>query len=440
MAAGTASDSSGAAAFELYNFHDAHELETAAAFLGGPGVAGEGPSVLVLSADLPGAGRSYFLESMAFRLRETAAPPRVVHLDLAGFEPDRPDAMAAFFVHQAGRHRAAPSRELAAGLAARSFPPHEDSAILMALLLALDEPEKTLAGLGDDAPAALIENLLGELAAAGPLVLHFADFAQLSEARRSALVELAERRPGLFVAFSCFGEADEKVAPGARFAVFRTEIEPLSLAELREALADRGATLAPEASEALWKATGGEPALIGPRLGELATDGLPESEIERELAALFAAHPHLDKLLRSVLLFGILCGEAFPPKLLLELMGVSEEEADEVIDLIDAELVDQLGWIDDLEFRHPGFPGLQVYRIVHPQLAGTVLHRVGAETASSGAKELLEALAHRLPPWTRSTAALHLALARHLAPAYQKPHLELLSGWTEPGRGPARAA
>lgn len=429
------------AVFGTYNFHDERQLAGAASFLQGPGVAGDGPSVLLLAADGRGAGRGFFLDAAVYRLRETAAPVRVAHLDLAGFEPDRPDAMAAFFVHQAGRRRAEPPRALALAFEALALPPEESSAILMALLLDLGEAAaEMLARLGEGSPAELLEKLLAELAGPErPFVLHLEDFAQVSPARRAALVALAERLPGLFLAFSCFGDADELVAPGARFTVFRTEIEPLSLAELTETLAARGARLAPEAAEALWKATGGAPALLGPRLAELAANGEPESHLERALMALFAEHPDQDQLLRSTLLLGILCGEAFPPKLLLELMGAGEEEADDLIDLIDETLVEELGWLDDLEFRHPGFPGLQVYRIAHPHLAATVLQRVGAEKASAGAADLLEALEHRLPPLTRAAAALHLSLARHLSPAYQKPFLEMLSGWSGPGCGPTPA-
>ncbi len=152
-------------------------------------------------------------------------------------------------------------------------------------------------------------------------MLHFADFAQLSDARRSALVELAERRPSLLGLLLLRrnrrqGRAGRPVfrVPGRNRAAFAGRAA-------RGARSAAAPTSSPKRAKPWWKATGGEPALLGPRLAELATDGLPESEIERELAALFTAHPHLDKLLRSVLLFGILCGEAFPPKLLLELMG-----------------------------------------------------------------------------------------------------------------------
>ncbi len=404
MAAGTAADSSGAAAFELYNFHDEHDLEAAAAFLGGPGVAGDGPSVLPAFGRRPRRGPQLLPRLPGLpAARERVAAARSCTSTWPASSPTGRTPWPPFFVHQAGLRRAAPSRELAEGLATRAFPPHEAAAILMALLLALDDPAATLAGLGDGAPAELLDSLLGELAA-GPAAggalrrLRPAERGAAGRAGRAGGTPAGSFR-GLLVLRR---NRRQGRAGGALRRVPRRD---------RAAFAGRAARARSPAAQAPIFPRG-ERSPCGRRppasrrcsvrgSAELAADGQPESEIERGLAALFSAHPDLDKLLRSVLLFGILCGEAFPPKLLLELMGVSEEEADEVIDVIDAELVDQLGWIDDLEFRHPGFPGLQVYRIAHPQLVGTVLHRVGAETASAGASELLEALTHRLPPWTR---------------------------------------
>ncbi len=111
-----------------------------------------------------------------------------------------------------------------------------------------------------------------------------------------------------------------------------------------------------------------------------------------------------------------------------------------MIDLIDAELVDHLGWVDDLEFRHPGFPGLQVYRIAHPQLAGTVLHRVGArnrQRRGQRAARSADPSAAAMDPVDRRAAPL----ARP-PPGAGLPEAapRAAPGWTEPGRGPARAA
>lgn len=437
--------------FELFNLHDEEALADAESYLRGEGLAGDGPSVLLLSADGRGAGRRFFLDAVAWRLRE-ARPPRIWHLDLAGFEPDRANALGAYLVHRLERRGLAGeggATELWSELSKTlSWPPSDASAILISLLLELEDPRPALAGLENTPPWEVLEKLLDVFCAEQALVLHLVDFAQATEPLRRRLVELAERRPRFFVAFSCFGEATEKVAPQARHEVFRHEVEPLSLDELRLAIALRfPPENFPESHvEVLWRRTGGAPALAGSRLEELEEEDLlpaPDAaaedleqafagQVANGLGAIAEDQQELGEALRSLLLYGAVCGETFPPMLLLEMMGIGEEMADEVVDLVDATLVEELGWIDDLEFRHPGFPGLQIYRFAEPALAATVLHQAGAETASAAASELLEAFERRLPAFTRAAAHLHLALSRHLGPAYQRPHLERLAWWVGP--------
>lgn len=452
MAPSTRIDYGGLGAkFELSNLHREEDLVRAEELLRGAGAAGDGPSVLVLSSDGRGAGRGYFLEALAYRLRDDAAAPRVLHLDLGGFEPDRPNALGMYLQHQLGLRRAMPGEDEAAAIGkAVRWPSSEAAAVTLGALLALGPLGASLERLAEATPQAALERLAAELGAEGTLVLHVADFAQLSEPQRRRLVELAERVPRCFLAFSAFGEASERVAPGARHALLRIEIEPLSQEELREeidGLIGPG-VFAAEEIELLWRSTGGSPALAGARIEELmakgallevdgafrlAGDRTISGHIETRLAELLeAADGDLGKALRSVLFYGALCGGILPPLLLLEMMEVSEELANEVIDLIDDTLVEELGLIDDLEFRHPGFPGLQVYRYAHPGLGATILHKVGAEGASAAANALLEALEHRLPAYTRSAAELHLALSRHLGPAYQKIHLDRLAWWVGP--------
>lgn len=442
---------------ERFNFHREEEFALAEEFLREGSSRDEGPSVVLLSADGRGAGRSYFLDALVERLGP-GTRPHVWRLDLGGFEPDHPYPLVAYLGYQLDRRaqrdgRSAAVVETAKSLS-RALASTEMGAILAALLLELENPLDALAELGGLAPASGIERLLGALAARCPVVLHVVDFAQLSGPTRRHLVAMAERLGPLFLALSCgFADRTARVAPGARFSVLRLEIEPLSQNELRQLVERRlsSPAAAESVSESLWRATAGAPARLGPRLEELVAEGalvLGENAswqladeaafadpgdqvggVERALDALFMAHPDIAKALRSLLLYGSLCGEVFPPKVLLERMGLDEETADEVIDLVDETLVAQYGWIEDLEFRHPGFPGLQVYRIAGKELASAVLLRVGPEGASSAARVLLEALAATFPPFTRAVATLHLELSRHLGPAYQKPHLDLLSWW-----------
>lgn len=449
MASWTRIDYSGLAArYEGFNLHREEDFERAEAFLRGAGAAGDGPSVLVLSADGRGAGRSYFLEALAYRLREEAAPPLVLHLDLGGFELDRPQALGHYLRFQLEKRSSGPADEELAEIGKHlGWPPGEAGALVLAAMLELGPPRDRLALLAEATPAAALERLALEIGAEATLVLHLADFAQLTELERGRLVALAERLPRLFLAFSAFGDAAERVAPLARHALLRVEIEPLSREELR---AEIDGLLGPndisaEQVEMLWLSTGGAPALAGARLEELAGEGLLREEggvftlaeeglageLETGLAETLAASGETDlgKALRSVLFYGALCGGTLPPQLLLEMMDVPEELADAVIDLIDERLVDELGFVLDLEFRHPGFPGLQVYQFAHPGLGATILYKVGAEGASAAANALLGALEHRLPAYTRAAAELHLALSRHLGPAYQKVHLDRLAWW-----------
>lgn len=437
--------------YELCNLHREEDLVRAEALLRGAGAAGDGPSLLLLSADGVGAGRGYFLESLAYRLREAALPPAVLHLDLEGFEIDRQNALGFYLGYQLEKRGARLTEEEVAEIGRTvRWPPNEASALALAALLALGPLTANLELLAEASPRAAFDRLVRELGEEAIVVLHLEDYARLSEIERGRLVELAENRPRVFAAFSCFGDAAERVAPLARHAVLRVEIEPLSLDELREEV---GGLLAPHALKAeqieeLWRSTGGSPALAGARLEELMEKGrlrlvngafaLPEElvagEIDLALAEMLAGSGEADlgKALRSVLFYGALGGGILLPQLLLEMMEVSGELADEVIDLIDEKLVDELGFIDDLEFRHPGFPGLQVYRYAHPSLGPTILHKVGAEGASAAANALLGALEHGMPPYSHAAAELYLALARQLGRAYQRTHLDRLAWWVGP--------
>lgn len=449
-----------------FNFHREEDYLRAEAFLRGEGAAGEGPSVLVLSADVRGAGRGYFLDALAFRLRHEELAPLVWHLDLAGFEPDHPQAILAYLAYQLEKQQArlAGQRDELLKIArslGQSIVPTEAGATLLAMLLELRDPvqafEKLLAAEADSArrPEEALARVLAELSEKQRVVLHVVDFAQLTETMRLHLVELAEKMPRVFVAFSCYGESDRQVAPLARHTVLRVEIDPLSQPELRQLIDLRldPNDLPDEIVEAVWKATGGIPARVGARMAELVADGtivddggfrLHEKgmtaeemaerfrgEIDDKLNAFFLEQGENALPLRNLLVLGALCGDVFLPKLFLELMdGVEDEEhADTLIDAVDDVLVAELGWIEDLEFRHPGFPGMQVYRFAHPALAGVLQHKVGAAGASRIAKDLREALEKQLPAWTLAAGRLHLALCRHLAPAYQKPVLEQLTWW-----------
>lgn len=454
-----------------FNFHREEDYLRAEAFLRGEGAAGDGPSVLVLSADVRGAGRGYFLDALAFRLRHEELAPMVWHLDLSGFEPDHPQAILAYLGYQLEKRQARLAGQKdallkIAGPLSQWVAPTELGATLVALVLELGDPvqafEKLLASeaesLQDPArrPEEALARVLAELSETQRVVLHVVDFAQLTETMRLHLVELAEKTPRVFVAFSCYGENDRQVAPQARYAVLRVEIDPLSQPELR-LLIDmrlRPNDLPDELIEAVWRATGGIPARVGARMAELVAAGaivdgdggwslhekgltaeeLAErfrGEIDDQLNTFFVEQGDNALPLRNLLVLGALCGDVFLPKLFLELMdGIEDEEhADTLIDAIDDVLVAELGWIEDLEFRHPGFPGMQVYRFAHPALAGALQQKVGAAGASRIAKDLREALEKRLPAWTLAAGRLHLALCRHLAPAYQKPVLEQLTWW-----------
>lgn len=454
-----------------FNFHREEDYQRAEAFLRGDGAAGDGPSVLVLSADVRGAGRSYFLDALAFRLRYEALPPLIWHLDLSGFEPDHPQAILAYLGYQIEKRQArlAGQKEELLKIAkplSQWLLPTELGATLVALFLELRDPvqafEKLLAAEADGLwgparrPEEALERALVDLTQDRRVVLHVVDFAHLKETMRLRLVELAEKMPRVFVAFSCYGEPNKGVAPLARHEVLRIEIDPLSQRELRQ-LIDRRLDpndLPDALVEAVWRSTGGIPARVGARMAELVAEAAIVDEGQgwrlteqgmtaEEVAARFRSEIN-DRLdgwllgqgdngqpLRNLLVLGALCGDVFPPKLFLGLMdGIEDEEhADTLIDEIDDYLVEELGWIEDLEFRHPGFPGMQVYRFAHPALAGVLLHKVGAEGASRTAKDLREALEKKFPPWTLGAGLLHLALCRHLAPAYQKPVLEQLSWW-----------
>ena len=466
--------------FERCNFHREEDFRRAETLLanreadfarrgGDADFRVEGDGLLWLAADQDGAGRSYFLDALVFRRGAAAALPlRVWHLDLAGFEPDRPRAHAAYLQYQWDKKGRDPARldRLSAALRVYHWPRNDAAAILLALLAELDDPATALADLpADETPERWLALLLGQLTRASQLIVHLVDPTQLNEILRRELVAIAQALPRCFVAFSCGSEGAERVVPGAP-AGLAIEIEPLAQDEVQQALDQSFAPhdFPPTLAASLWRSTGGAPALLGLLTEELiegeilqqaeggpwrlAAGGSDEAAVQQavqgrvrgELEALFAARPASAKALRSLLVLGALCGEAFPPMLLLEMMGLPEEEADDLIDWIDKELVEELGFVDDVEFRHPGFPGLQIYRFAHPALAATLRHLVGADGISAAANNLLDAVRQRLPPWTRAAALLHRALSRQLGRAYQYPHLDRLAFWIAPGEVEALTA
>ena len=102
-------------------------------------------------------------------------------------------------------------------------------------------------------------------------------------------------------------------------------------------------------------------------------------------------------------------------------MGLDEAEREETIDVIDRDLTPRpsgedalaspLEIFQDIQFRHPGFPKVGIYRFANPLLASLIRHRLTIEgRANETANKLLTFLRPLFPVTTRGEAQLLLRI------------------------------
>ncbi len=97
---------------------------------------------------------------------------------------------------------------------------------------------------------------------------------------------------------------------------------------------------------------------------------------------------------------------------------------------MDDVLVDELGWLADLEFRHPAFPGVNIYAFTHPLLPRIVLDQLSEIERETKAVTLLRFLEQGVRVTKRGMARMFLAIAEHLGERERGPYARWLEWWS----------
>jgi tetratricopeptide (TPR) repeat protein len=159
-------------------------------------------------------------------------------------------------------------------------------------------------------------------------------------------------------------------------------------------------------------------------------------ELRTRLESIFAESGEDAARLRRFLELAVVCGEVAPSLPLMAAVGFSQVDAERCVDLIDDHLCghdDALALFEDLAYRHPGFPGLSVYRFANAQTRALVREQIEPAVLANAAQELWTFLSTRLGVATRSVAQLFANLALPAQPDRAAGPLQRLRLWVGGG-------
>jgi tetratricopeptide (TPR) repeat protein len=439
----------------------------------------DGPPAVVVLGGEPGIGRGFLCEAAAQRAREQRHKVAVWHLDLDGFEPDIENPLTAYLRHLVAEEerRLEASRDKAKGAvksAAKTLSQlelvgqaSEVAASLLSLLWQFEDPLQNFAELlsrpprGDAPPPRndpeTLHRFLAELTRDRKLLVHVSDGPQLTSSLRRWLIREAERAPErLLLVLPCALEQEtERVAPEARHAPARFDVQPLAAAELRVLLDRRfdPNELSDDLVSVLMRRCHGRPSAIANQLADLMeaellreergvwrlppaglkderlVDAFSRGLFEEVDERLADEEPELAHVLRDLLSLSALCGRYAPMAALLEYLDLDEETAEAAMDWIDDVLVGELGWMEDLGFHLPGFHGHCVYAFTHPLLPQVVLDQDSEMDREMRAVGLLRFLEQRVHVTRRGWARCFLAIAAHLGNREREPYERSLAWW-----------
>jgi len=342
------------------------------------------PRQVLILAGAPSSGREVFLAAVADRLTQRGHKTQLLPLSLDGYEPLGPGLQAFVefrlgFEHGLSEAQVAQLRSLLERVAQDQMSAsHGGWACGFALLLALGAPESVLKELlAVEKPSA--ELLLGQVLAYGAqqglAIVHVAPESTLSDPTAAWLLIRSFEQPGVSVAFSCAAQlASEALTGGPRTGCTATRIELSRSVEQQDI----------EAAEARVR-----------------------------MEAWFEALGEDEPVLRKVLRWAAACGEVVPILPLLAAAEVSQADAERLIDRLDDDVCGQDGeppLFEDLAYRHPGFPGLSVYRFRDRVLRATLRQHVDPAAQLEADRALLDFLGSRLGVGTRSVAQLFVNL------------------------------
>jgi tetratricopeptide (TPR) repeat protein len=126
-----------------------------------------------------------------------------------------------------------------------------------------------------------------------------------------------------------------------------------------------------------------------------------------------------------------LCGPNIPVQLLSNYLSYSNDELDQLIDLIDQEFVgtQKFPLFRDLDYTHRGFPGMAVYAFANPILRWVLLSRVDERRRAEVASAFYAHLHQVLPVRTRGIAILYISVLEHTPHDVARRALESELAW-----------
>jgi hypothetical protein len=408
--------------------------------------------VLLLSGD-PGSSREAFLCSMAARNTAAGQPTQLRTLSLDGFEP-LSTGLTGFVEYLCAFEPAlsdAMQTALRAALARVIAVPENASsgawACLFALVCVGVAPDAAFWSQFDAAsePPDLDRALASWLAARrgeGALIIHIPRTTVLSDPACVWLIERCGADPLLLLAFSCARCIVSDAIVGVGRGVcqpLRVEFAPLIRETAEAQLRAAAPSISTEAIDALWLASRADLVELNEAFDlwrEQQVDAVSSlapmtraralrDQYETWLAALADDAPRMRRFIE----LAALSGPIVPALPLMAALGLNQAEAERFIDHLDEGACNPPGAgcaiFEDLAYRHPGFPGLSVYRLREPALSGVLLGPAPQEAA----RELWTFLSTRLALATRGVAQLYHNLAERLGPEQLSAPRQRLRLW-----------
>jgi tetratricopeptide (TPR) repeat protein len=162
--------------------------------------------------------------------------------------------------------------------------------------------------------------------------------------------------------------------------------------------------------------------------GNVAVDLEGSSGENRPLALEIRADPLLGRLLRLI----ALCGDCAPVDRILDFLGVSPTERDNLLDALDrsVEVEGRGALLRDYEYRHPSFPGNLVYGFRDPALQVALAVDLPAVEREESARSFYYFLLEALEDHSRGAEKLLQRLSRNFPGGLEADlHGRVLSWW-----------
>jgi tetratricopeptide (TPR) repeat protein len=397
------------------------------------------PRQIMILAGAGGSGRRHFLQTVANRLTQRGKLARTVTLSLDGYEPIGPGlpAFVEFRLSFGGANAEAlrePFTKLVERVGQQDPKAAGDGrwAVCFGLLLAMSAPEATLRALlgteGTLTPEMAANKILADLSAgAAYLLLHIPADSTLSDSTLYWALTQAFEQPKVCVTFACNPQlASEALTGGARIPCSGLRVElPMkdetSLIRAKEVNAAEKLGLEDVALQRAAEQAHGSVGRLARELELLGSSASAAGEgsaparvrVQQWLEGLGEDRPMIERVLR----WAAACGEVVPILPLLAAAECSQADAERIIDRLDDEVCGPdapLPLLEDLAYRHPGFPGLSVYRFRDAALRYALLETAEPAALEESERTLLNFLGSRLGVGTRSTAQLFVNLAERV--------------------------